>query len=55
MEKLIKVGIKSVVFISLFPGYGGISPRTQWGRVAALVYALFGIPIVLLYLSAMGG
>lgn len=37
-----------------FPGYGGISPRTQWGRVAALVYALFGIPIVLLYLSAMG-
>ncbi|KAH8338017.1 hypothetical protein KR059_003027, partial [Drosophila kikkawai] len=38
----------------LFAGYGGISPRTQWGRVAALVYALFGIPIVLLYLSAMG-
>lgn len=38
----------------LFPGYGGISPRTQWGRIAALVYALFGIPIVLLYLSAMG-
>ncbi|XP_037030008.1 TWiK family of potassium channels protein 7 [Bradysia coprophila] len=35
-------------------GYGGISPRTQWGRIAALVYALFGIPIVLLYLSAMG-
>ncbi|CAD7086635.1 unnamed protein product [Hermetia illucens] len=38
---------------SLF-GYGGISPRTQWGRIAALLYALFGIPIVLLYLSAMG-
>lgn len=35
-------------------GFGGVSPRTQWGRVAALVYALFGIPIVLLYLSAMG-
>ncbi|KAJ6635735.1 TWiK family of potassium channels protein 18, partial [Pseudolycoriella hygida] len=35
-------------------GYGGISPRTQWGRAAALVYAFFGIPIVLLYLSAMG-
>ncbi|XP_037915874.1 TWiK family of potassium channels protein 7 [Hermetia illucens] len=35
-------------------GYGGISPRTQWGRIAALLYALFGIPIVLLYLSAMG-
>uniref|UniRef100_A0A1I8N5B8 Potassium channel domain-containing protein n=1 Tax=Musca domestica TaxID=7370 RepID=A0A1I8N5B8_MUSDO len=37
-----------------FTGYGGISPRTQWGRIAALIYALFGIPIVLLYLSAMG-
>ncbi|XP_053688345.1 TWiK family of potassium channels protein 7-like [Sabethes cyaneus] len=35
-------------------GYGGISPRTQWGRIAALIYALFGIPIILLYLSAMG-
>ncbi|XP_055600081.1 TWiK family of potassium channels protein 7 [Uranotaenia lowii] len=35
-------------------GYGGISPRTQWGRIASLIYALFGIPIILLYLSAMG-
>ncbi|XP_055856613.1 potassium channel subfamily K member 18-like isoform X1 [Episyrphus balteatus] len=35
-------------------GYGGVSPRTQWGRIAALIYALFGIPIILLYLSAMG-
>lgn len=35
-------------------GYGGVSPRTQWGRIVALIYALFGIPIILLYLSAMG-
>ncbi|SPP78794.1 TWiK family of potassium channels protein 7 [Drosophila guanche] len=35
-------------------GYGGVSPRTQWGRIAALIYALLGIPIILLYLSAMG-
>lgn len=35
-------------------GFGGISPRTQWGRIAALLYAVFGIPLVLLYLSAMG-
>ncbi|XP_050091930.1 TWiK family of potassium channels protein 7 isoform X2 [Anopheles aquasalis] len=35
-------------------GFSGISPRTQWGRVAALIYALFGIPIILLYLSAIG-
>lgn len=35
-------------------GYGGVAPRTQWGRIAALGYALVGIPIVLLYLSVMG-
>ncbi|CRK91749.1 CLUMA_CG005383, isoform A [Clunio marinus] len=35
-------------------GFGGITPRSQWGRIAALLYALFGIPIVLLYLSTMG-
>lgn len=40
--------------LSPVAGFGGVSPRTQWGRIAALIYALFGIPIVLLYLSAMG-
>lgn len=40
--------------LSPVAGYGGVSPRTQLGRIVALVYALFGIPIILLYLSAMG-
>ncbi|XP_070505686.1 TWiK family of potassium channels protein 7-like [Chironomus tepperi] len=35
-------------------GYGGMTPRSQWGRIAALIYAIFGIPIILLYLSTMG-
>ncbi|ALC49219.1 CG42340 [Drosophila busckii] len=35
-------------------GYGGVSPRTEWGRIVALIYALFGIPLLLIYLSAMG-
>lgn len=39
-------------FFSL-AGYGGISIRTHT-RIAALLYALFGIPLVLLYLSVMG-
>ena len=39
-------------FFSL-TGYGGISIRTHT-RIAALLYALFGIPLVLLYLSVMG-
>lgn len=37
-----------------FLGCGGVSPKSQWGRIAALLYALFGIPIILLYLSTMG-
>lgn len=42
-------------FFSLFSfsGYGGISIKTHT-RIAALLYALFGIPLVLLYLSVMG-
>lgn len=61
--------------IFLIAGYGGITPKSQWGRLgelenefiasntiivsyhslsAALLYALFGIPIILLYLSTMG-
>uniref|UniRef100_A0A1A9VCM9 Potassium channel domain-containing protein n=1 Tax=Glossina austeni TaxID=7395 RepID=A0A1A9VCM9_GLOAU len=49
-----KLSILRFVNWRLQARYGGISPRTQWGRIAALIYALFGIPIVLLYLSAMG-
>lgn len=47
------------LFSSLFffcfhaAGYGGISIKTHT-RIAALLYALFGIPLVLLYLSVMG-
>ncbi|XP_046384900.1 potassium channel subfamily K member 18-like [Ischnura elegans] len=35
-------------------GCGGMAPRTAWGKVAAMAYALVGIPLVLLYLSAVG-
>lgn len=40
-------------FLFSFSGYGGISIKTHT-RIAALLYALFGIPLVLLYLSVMG-
>lgn len=42
----------SLIFSSSI-GYGGISIKTHT-RIAALLYALFGIPLVLLYLSVMG-
>uniref|UniRef100_A0A1B6BXP2 Potassium channel domain-containing protein n=1 Tax=Clastoptera arizonana TaxID=38151 RepID=A0A1B6BXP2_9HEMI len=35
-------------------GYGSISPRTPWGRIVTIVYALIGIPLMLVYLSTVG-
>ncbi|XP_036232739.2 uncharacterized protein [Bactrocera oleae] len=36
-------------------GYGNIAPRTTLGRLVTLVYAIFGIPLTLVYLSSTGG
>lgn len=36
-------------------GYGNIAPRTTLGRIVTMVYAIFGIPLTLIYLSSTGG
>lgn len=35
-------------------GYGSVAPRTVWGRLITIVYALAGIPLMLVYLSTVG-
>ncbi|TGZ53142.1 Potassium channel subfamily K member 18 [Temnothorax longispinosus] len=35
-------------------GYGNLYPRTKWGKVATIVYAIIGMPLFLLYLSNIG-
>ncbi|XP_017891157.1 potassium channel subfamily K member 18-like isoform X2 [Ceratina calcarata] len=35
-------------------GYGSVAPRTVWGRLITIVYALAGIPLMLIYLSTVG-
>jgi potassium channel subfamily K member 18 len=35
-------------------GYGNIAPSTDWGKIATIFYAIFGMPLFLLYLSNIG-
>lgn len=35
-------------------GFGNIVPRTAWGKIATMFYALFGIPLYVLYFLNMG-
>lgn len=35
-------------------GYGNIVPKTDWGKVTTIIYAIIGMPLFLLYLSNIG-
>ncbi|XP_037786407.1 TWiK family of potassium channels protein 7-like [Penaeus monodon] len=35
-------------------GYGHISPNTDFGKVATILYTIFGMPVFLLYMANMG-
>ncbi|XP_054266061.1 two pore potassium channel protein sup-9 [Macrosteles quadrilineatus] len=35
-------------------GYGNMVPRTSWGKLVTVVYAVFGIPLYALYFMNMG-
>ncbi|KAJ6635738.1 TWiK family of potassium channels protein 18, partial [Pseudolycoriella hygida] len=35
-------------------GYGNLCTRTEWGKVATILYAIIGMPLFLLYLSNIG-
>ncbi|XP_026740320.1 potassium channel subfamily K member 15 [Trichoplusia ni] len=35
-------------------GYGHLSPKTDWGKIITILYALLGMPLFLLYLTNVG-
>ncbi|CAD7013848.1 unnamed protein product [Ceratitis capitata] len=35
-------------------GYGNISPKSDWGKLVTILYAIIGMPLFLLYLSNIG-
>ena len=35
-------------------GYGHMTPMTEWGKIATIIYAVFGIPLYIVYFMNMG-
>ncbi|XP_055374685.1 TWiK family of potassium channels protein 7 isoform X2 [Condylostylus longicornis] len=35
-------------------GYGNIAPKSIWGKISTIIYAIIGMPLFLLYLSNIG-
>ena len=38
----------------MFSGYGHITPKTPYGRIACMVYAFIGIPLLLVFMAGVG-
>lgn len=38
-----------------FAGHGNMTPRTAEGKLVTMFYALFGVPLMLMCLSSLGG
>ena len=46
--------VAPIMSLSVMPRYGNMVPRTEYGKIATMVYAVFGIPVYVLYFMNMG-
>ena len=43
-----------LLFLLLQTGYGHVVPKTEYGRIASILYAFIGIPLLLMVLTDLG-
>lgn len=41
--------------LNLYAGHGNLTPRTSEGKIVTMLYALVGVPLMLMCLSSLGG
>lgn len=52
--RLVKCDNSVPTFIN-YPGHGSVTPKTTGGKILTMLYALFGIPLMLMCLSSLSG
>ena len=45
--------LDNIIYVLVYR-YGNLVPRTKWGKIVTMLYAVCGIPVYILYFKNMG-